>query len=228
MGTKLSWTPVTNEIAVNQYTKREYAHIIVFRIDTSGRIPCPEHAWKPRLAAKATFAEEDMLARRYIWRCCSRRNKQMQSAMRQLRAAGYRAPNPFNREYELITIGDYSPDARHKHLGELFGAPQKDKLCVFRYATWQFWKSKFYEWHHLWIERMRRKTEELSIDPEPAQPTMAIEEGEANPAQSSVLVSDSVKQDGPSSTVPLPRDFVPGTVIQVNCFSFLIVLSTVL
>ncbi|TPP61277.1 La protein 7, partial [Fasciola gigantica] len=182
--------------------------------NVSGRIPCPEHAWKPRLAAKATFAEEDMLARRYIWRCCSRKNKQIQSAMRQLRNAGYRAPNPFNREYELITIGEFSAEARQKHLSDLFGTPHKEKLCVFRYTTWQFWRSKFYEWHRLWIERMRLKTDELSIDPDsvPLTTEDAVSPRAINPA-----LPNSVKGDCtiPHPTIPLPRDFVPGTVVQV-------------
>lgn len=182
--------------------------------NSAGRIPCPEQAWKPRLASKATFAEEDMLARRYIWRCCSRKNKQIQSAMRQLRNAGYRAPNPFNKEYELITVGDFSPDVRQKHLNELFGTPQREKLCVFRYATWQFWKSKFYEWHHLWVERMRRKTEELSIDPEFT--TDIAETAALDQTVQSVSPDAANECKSFQSTIHLPRDFVPGTVVQID------------
>lgn len=115
---------------------------------------------------------------------------------------------------ELITVGDFSPDVRQKHLNELFGTPQKEKLCVFRYATWQFWKSKFYEWHHLWIERMRRKTEELSIDPEFTTDT--AQTAALDQAVKSVSPDAAKECKNPQSAVHLPRHFVPGTVVQVS------------
>ncbi|VDO94871.1 unnamed protein product [Schistosoma mattheei] len=68
---------------------------------------CPESAWKPRLASKVSFSPQQMLARRHIWRCCSRKNKQLIAAFKHLRQVGYTASNPCDKECKLKYILKY-------------------------------------------------------------------------------------------------------------------------
>ncbi|CAH8626666.1 unnamed protein product [Dicrocoelium dendriticum] len=198
--------------------------------------PVSHAAWTPRMAAKASFRPEDMLARRYIWRCCSRRNKQIISAFRHLRAAGYRAPNPCDREYELITLGANSEEMRTQHLRDCYGEPVRERLRVFCHSEWEFWKSKFYTWLRGWIERMNRKTEELSLDVEQVatdpngdtQETYSRSHGEAcitkPPSEVALLqdpagqpTTDSLTNDFESQkeALRLPKNYVPGAVVLI-------------
>ncbi|KAF5398559.1 La protein 7 [Paragonimus heterotremus] len=165
-----------------------------------------ENAWKPRLAAKTSFCPGDMLARRYVWRTCSRKNKQIQTAFRQLRASGYRAANPCDREYELITLGESSAEARSKYLRESYGEPRREKLRVFRYSTWEFWRSKFYAWLHAWVVRMNKKTEELSL--EPLSNLMDTTGGD---------LTDLVNRDEPSTSVERSAESVPNILANTAC-----------
>ncbi|CAL8076799.1 unnamed protein product [Calicophoron daubneyi] len=185
----------------------------------SGTKNCPENAWKPRLAAKASFFIDDMLSRRYTWRCCSRKNKQIQTAFRQLRVAGYRAPNPCDREYELITLGESSPEARLKHSAESYGQLDRARLRVFRYDVWNFWKDKFYLWLNAWIARMRRKTEELSINSADLQPVTdkPPNKDDGNTPEGDVHMKESKNAPDEEMTqkLVLPRDFVPNTIVQI-------------
>ncbi|KAF8568459.1 hypothetical protein P879_00840 [Paragonimus westermani] len=190
---------------------------------TNGVNSVHENAWKPRLAAKTSFYPGDMLARRYVWRTCSRKNKQIQAAFRQLRASGYRAPNPCDREYELITLGESSAEARSKYLRENYGEPRKEKLRVFRYSTWKFWRSKFYVWLHAWIVRMNKKTVELSLEPQSnlmgttsGDLTNSVDEDE--PSAPMELSTESVPKvlkitNGTDHSVILPKNFVHTTVV---------------
>ncbi|KER24603.1 hypothetical protein T265_07793 [Opisthorchis viverrini] len=189
--------------------------------------PLPENAWKPRLAARTALLPSDMLERRYVWRCCSRKNKQIQIAFRHLRSAGYRAPNPCDREYEQITLGASSPEIRAEYIKESYGEPHRDKLRVIRYAVWEFWKSKFYLWLNAWVERMRRKTDELSMNLETAQ--LDVDEhndrsdGQATDNQVSQVIHAANSPTENSQTqanslslglcTSLPKNYVPSTVI---------------
>ncbi|KAH8878273.1 La-related protein 7 [Schistosoma japonicum] len=107
-------------------------------IKTSEVSDCPESAWKPRLAAKVSFSQQQMLARRYIWRCCSRKNKQLIVAFKHLRQAGYTAGNPCDKEYYSIILGDSSTEAILKYIswpstlvfkGNTIDIPLADDIC---------------------------------------------------------------------------------------------------
>ncbi|KAF6777635.1 hypothetical protein AHF37_03009 [Paragonimus kellicotti] len=172
-----------------------------------------ENAWKPRLAAKTSFCPGDMLARRYVWRTCSRKNKQIQTAFRQLRASGYRATNPCDREYELITLGESSAEARSKYLRESYGEPRREKLRVFRYSTWEFWRSKFYVWLHAWVVRMNKKTEELSLEPQ--SDLMDTTNGD---------LTNFVNRDEPSISIERPTESVPNISATTACADHSVIL----
>nr|CAX73095.1 La-related protein 7 [Schistosoma japonicum] len=137
-------------------------HWLVKPTETSEVSDCPESAWKPRLAAKVSFSQQQMLARRYIWRCCSRKNKQLIVAFKHLRQAGYTAGNPCDKEYYSIILGDSSTEAILKYVNDNRNCePCQSKLRVFRYSDWVFWKQKFYLWQQAWIVRMHRKIDYL-------------------------------------------------------------------
>ena len=50
------------------------------------------------LVVAPQLSVEELLARQFVWRCCSRRSKQACVAYRRLIAAGYRLPNPLDAE----------------------------------------------------------------------------------------------------------------------------------
>ncbi|KAH8878270.1 La-related protein 7 [Schistosoma japonicum] len=113
-------------------------HWLVKPTETSEVSDCPESAWKPRLAAKVSFSQQQMLARRYIWRCCSRKNKQLIVAFKHLRQAGYTAGNPCDKEYYSIILGDSSTEAILKYIswpstlvfkGNTIDIPLADDIC---------------------------------------------------------------------------------------------------
>lgn len=184
---------------------------------------CPESAWKPRSAAKACFAPDQMLARRYVWRCCSRKNKQIQVAFRHLRNAGYKAVNPCDREYDLITIGESSPEARLQYTKDSYGELCRSKIRVFPYSSWLFWKTKFYIWLNLWVVRMQRKTSELAIISEDL--TKASEQNTMQDVQTDsrlknginfdVLETNKLNLSSVRCELHLPEDFVSNSVVQI-------------
>nr|CAH8846712.1 unnamed protein product [Trichobilharzia regenti] len=185
---------------------------------------CPASAWKPRLAAKASFSFEQMLARRYVWRCCSRKNKQLIAAFKHLRQAGYTAVNPCDKEYYSIILGDSSTESILNYVRDASHCePCRTKLRVFRYSDWIFWKEKFYLWQQAWIARMRRKTSELFLESDNMNHDhdASMEENgvSCDAAVVDAEISESSLQTQQTQTSPkpksLPKDYVLKSVVQI-------------
>ncbi|CAH8851478.1 unnamed protein product [Trichobilharzia szidati] len=186
---------------------------------------CPTSAWKPRLAAKASFSFEQMLARRYVWRCCSRKNKQLIAAFKHLRQAGYTAVNPCDKEYYSIILGDSSTESILNYVRDnnSHSEPSRSKLRVFRYADWIFWKEKFYLWQQAWIARMRRKTSELfqgndhmNNDHDESMEEKEVSCDAAVGAVVDAEISESSLQTQTlSKPKSLPKDYVLKSVVQI-------------
>ncbi|CAH8515509.1 unnamed protein product [Heterobilharzia americana] len=198
-------------------------------IETSEICECPESAWKPRLAAKASFSAEQMLARRYVWRCCSRKNKQLVAAFKHLRQAGYTASNPCDKEYYAIILGDSSSESITNYIKDNGHCePCRSKLRVFRYCDWIFWKEKFYLWQQAWITRMRRKTE-LVLNSNNNKNThnneANMEEKESYEIDSEMPENSSTLNCSDNLSVKpksLPNNFVPNSIVQIYWPSTLI------
>ncbi|CAH8498235.1 unnamed protein product [Schistosoma turkestanicum] len=197
--------------------------------ETSEASDCPDAAWKPRLAAKVSFSLKQMLARRYIWRCCSRKNKQLITAFRHLRQAGYTASNPCDREYYSIILGNNSTEAilnyvKNNRNYELC----QSKLRVFRYSDWLFWKQKFYLWQQAWIVRMHRKTElmlnnnnNISNDNIHSHEIASIiEENESycmdSDMNQNLLPMKNCSDESSTKPKTLPNNFVPNSIVSGN------------
>ncbi|CAH8562562.1 unnamed protein product [Schistosoma rodhaini] len=192
---------------------------------------CPESAWKPRLAAKVSFSPQQMLARRHIWRCCSRKNKQLIAAFKHLRQVGYTASNPCDREYYSIILGDNSTETILNYVkNNCTSEPCQSKLRVFRYSDWIFWKQKFYLWQQAWIVRMNHKTElmtnkNMSNNNNDDDEDDNMEEKECHQIDSemnrnSLLVK--CLDESSTKSKALPNNFVPNSIVQIYWPSVLI------
>ncbi|CAH8846694.1 unnamed protein product [Trichobilharzia szidati] len=185
---------------------------------------CPASAWKPRLAAKASFSFEQMLARRYVWRCCSRKNKQLIAAFKHLRQAGYTAINPCDKEYYSIILGDSSTESILNYVRDNNShcEPCRSKLRVFRYADWIFWKEKFYLWQQAWIARMRRKTSELfqgndhmNNDHDESMEEKEVSCDAVGAVVDAEISESSLQTQTLSKPKSLPKDYVLKSVVQI-------------
>ncbi|CAH8548401.1 unnamed protein product [Schistosoma margrebowiei] len=191
---------------------------------------CPESAWKPRLASKVSFSLQQMLARRHIWRCCSRKNKQLIAAFKHLRQVGYTASNPCDKEYYSIILGDNSTEAILNYVkNNRTYEPCQSKLRVFRYSDWVFWKQKFYLWQQAWIVRMHHKTELLmtnkNINNDDCDEDASMEEKECYQIDSEINRNSlPVKclDESPTRPKALPNNFVPNSIVQIYWPSVLI------
>ncbi|KAL5110667.1 Serine/arginine-rich splicing factor 12 [Taenia crassiceps] len=189
----------------------------------------PEAGWTPKLAPYATnLTMEERLARQFVWRCCSRRSKQVVSAYRRLFAAGYRMPNPMDAEYRLITEGVFNVDSGGEG-AETGVKPAKDReLRLLPYLDWLTWRPRFYAWLRAWTERMRKKANRLIACAErkrraPILYPLDTRHGELATANAGVAVITSpltegvvaVAEEAKSQAAALPANFCSGTVVEV-------------
>ncbi|CAH8555951.1 La- protein 7, variant 2 [Schistosoma haematobium] len=221
------------EFRMSKSARKAVKHMCVFMenekwlvqpTETNEVSECPESAWKPRLASKVSFSPQQMLARRHIWRCCSRKNKQLIAAFKHLRQVGYTASNPCDKEYYSIILGDNSTEAILNYVkNNRTYEPCQSKLRVFRYSDWIFWKQKFYLWQQAWIARMHHKTELLMTNKnisnnDEYDEDATMEEKECYQIDSEINRNSlPVKCLDESSTRPkaLPNNFVPNSIVQI-------------
>ncbi|KAH9282380.1 La-related protein 7 [Echinococcus granulosus] len=194
----------------------------------------PEAGWTPKLAPYATnLSMDERLARQFVWRCCSRRSKQVVSAYRRLLVAGYCMPNPLDAEYRLITEGVCSLNSRGE--GESaetgVGMVRCRELRLLPYRDWLTWRPRFYAWLRAWTERMRKKTNRLLAGAERKRHAPMLHpphayHGETSTTTSAIAVVTpsattvteevtAVAEAEKSPGAALPDNFYPGTVVEV-------------
>ncbi|KAM7537115.1 hypothetical protein Aperf_G00000059484 [Anoplocephala perfoliata] len=175
-------------------------------------------AWMPKLAPyTSSLSLSQRLTRQLVWLCCTRRSKQERAAFRRLIYAGYRRPNPLDTEYHLITEGFVSAD-------EVVDAKRIGRLRLVSYCDWQFWRSRFYLWQRLWVERMNAKAEKLIARANRKLHAEAVVAHEPSSSQNSVPsktgtphseVNISPKSATATTVSGLPSNYCPATVVEL-------------
>ncbi|KAL5966707.1 La-related protein 7 [Taenia solium] len=188
----------------------------------------PKAGWTPKLAPYATnLSMAERLARQFVWRCCSRRSKQVVSAYRRLFAAGYRMPNPLEAEYRLITEGVCSVDSGGEGAETGVGPTRGKGLRLISYRDWLTWRTRFYAWLRAWTERMRKRTDRLIARAERKNRALMLypsdtRRGETATTNAGVAVVMPPLTEGAvtvaeekSRVAALPGNFCSGTVVEV-------------
>nr|CDS23420.1 lupus la ribonucleoprotein [Echinococcus granulosus] len=179
----------------------------------------PEAGWTPKLAPYATnLSMDERLARQFVWRCCSRRSKQVVSAYRRLLVAGYCMPNPLDAEYRLITEGVCSLNSRGEGESAVVGVGmvRGRELHLFAYCN---------------CERMLKETNRLLAGAERKRHAPMLHpphayHGETSTTTSAIAVVTpsattvteevtAVAEAEKSPGAALPDNFYPGTVVEV-------------
>lgn len=92
------------------------------------------------------------------------------------------------------------------------------------YCDWQFWRSRFYLWQRLWVERMNAKAEKLIARANRklhAEAPVAHEPSSQNSVPSKAGTPHSEANGSPKSAIAtnvsvLPSNYCPGTVVEVS------------